>query len=300
MVGTSASSKGPTGGVPMVPPWVPPIPPLPAAPPDPQDQDADMEGGPADGNPAPAAPVPTVILQPSTQIGPIPLAASGRFFGARLNLGKFASSGGKTRHLRRALSDYVRKGYGGRGTTVRRFGGTAATANRLYGALSDVARGQVGSGASPLDPALLAGRSAREVMDAVVEAVRPSDGTQDAEASRAAIKDAMSELLTLFPNADLLNLNEEQRQAAIERFVAIDVHRRVMLDIGKAIQDKAPTAVAGLARIKEVKDYIKQTVASAFRKLRRISQFATTTGRVNQIVRAVLEETFKIFEDYLE
>jgi hypothetical protein len=134
-------------------------------------------------------------------------------------------------------------------------------------------------------------------MDAIVEVVRPADGTQDAEASRAAIKDALSELLTMFPEADLLNLTENQRTAAIERFVAIDVYRRAMLDIGKAIQAKAPTATVGLARLKEVKEYIKQTVAASFRKLREAA-YRLTTGRVNQIVRAALEDTFQVFEEY--
>jgi hypothetical protein len=134
-------------------------------------------------------------------------------------------------------------------------------------------------------------------MDAVIEAVRPSDGTQDAEASRSAIKDALSELLTVFPEADLLNLTEDQRAAAIERFVAMDVYQRAMLDVGKAIQEKAPTATVGLSRLKEVKEYIKQTVAAAFRKLRGAGH-RVTTGRVGQVVRAALEETFRVFEEY--
>jgi hypothetical protein len=199
--------------------------------------------------------------------------------------------------MQRGLRDYVKKGYGGRSTAVKRFGGTASTAGALYGALSGVAGGQAAAPGSPLDPALLAGRSAREVMDAIVEAVRPADGTQDAEASRAAIKDALSELLTTYPDADLLNLTEDQRGAAIERFVAIDVYQRAALDIGKTIQEKAPTATVSLARLKEVKDYIKQTVAAAFRKLRATGD-RVTTGRVNQVVRAALEETFQVFEAY--
>ena len=202
----------------------------------------DKERGPPDGDgqngPAPAAPN---LQQPAqAQPQPSPIAPTGRFLGARLNFGKFAGGGGDRRHMQRGLRDYVRKGYGGRATAVRRFGGTASTAGTLYGALSSVAGGQAAAPGSPLDPALLAGRSAREVMDAIVEAVRPADGTQDAEASRAAIKDALSELLTMFPEADLLNLTEDQRETAIERFVAIDVYRRAILDIGKAIQAKAP------------------------------------------------------------
>ena len=136
-------------------------------------------------------------------------------------------------------------------------------------------------------------------MDAVVEAVRPADGTQDAEASRAAIKDALSELLTIFPDADLLNLNDGQRGFAIERFVAIDVYRRVQLDLGKTIQEKAPTATVGLARLKEVKDYIKEAVSASFRKLRGAGR-ALTKGRVNEVVRAALSETFEVFEAYAQ
>jgi hypothetical protein len=134
-------------------------------------------------------------------------------------------------------------------------------------------------------------------MDAVVEAVRPADGTQDAEAARAAIKDALSELLTMFPDADLLNLSEDQRGFAIEHFVAIDVFRRFHLDLGKTIQDKSPTATVALERLKEAKNYIKETIAAAFRKLRAAGS-RLTTGHVNEFVRSALSEAFQVFEGY--
>jgi hypothetical protein len=294
-MGTSGSSNGPGPGVPLVPPWVPPIPPLPL--PVPPVPPADGQGpGPADGDGQNGPPAPNP-QQPAQQAQPSPIAPAGRFLGARLNFGKFSGGGGNRRDMHRGLRDYVRKGYGGRANAVRRFGGTASTAGNLYGALSSVAGGQPAAPGSPLDPVLLAGRSAREVMDAVVEAVRPADGTQDAEANRTAIKDALSEVLTMFPDADLLNLTEDQRATAVEHFVAIDVYQRAMLDIGKAIQAKAPTATVGLARLKEVKEYIKQTVAAAFRKLRG-NGHRVTAGRVNQVVRAALEEAFQVFEEY--
>jgi len=298
-MGTSASSKGPGGGVPMVPPWVPD----PAAPvPQPQNADgaapADGDGqGAPGGQNGPAGQQPSnpneASQQHSAQALPSPVSPAGRFAGARLNFGKFAQGGNK-RYMRRGVRDYVRKGYGSRATAVRRFGGTAATADALYGALSNAAAGQPATPGSAFDPVLLRGRSAREVMDAAIEAVRPTDGTQDAEATRAAVKDALSEVLTLYPEADLLNLTEEQRIAAVERFVAIDVYRRAMLDIGKTIQEKAPTAVTALERRKEVKDYIKQTVAAAFRKLRAAGT-SLTKGRVNQVVTAALREAFQVF-----
>jgi hypothetical protein len=296
-MGTSASSNGPGGGVPIVPPWVPPLPPLPPPIPPVSPVPPPVGQGPADGNGDKGkGPTPQGTQQPAEAMPPANAPAR-RFVGARGSFGKFARGSGDARYMRRGLRDYVRKGYGGRANAVRRFGGTAATAGGLYGALSSVSGGQAAAPGSPLDPVLLAGRSAREVMDAVVEAVRPADGTQDAEASRTAIKDALSELLTMFPEADLLNLTEEQRAIAVERFVAIDVYQRAMLDIGKAIQASAPTATVGLARLKEVKEYIKQAVAASFRKLRGNGQ-RVTTGRVNEVVRAALEETFKVFEEY--
>jgi hypothetical protein len=177
--------------------------------------------------------------------------------------------------------------------------GTASTAGSLLNALSSVAAGRPSSEGSPLDPTLLAGRSAREVLDAVLEAVRPIDGTQDAEAARAAIRDALSELLTAFPEADLLNLTSEQRFLAIERYSALDVFRRFDLDVGKSIRDNSPTATTALARLKEVRDYIKEAVAASFRKLHDAGR-SITTQRVTRVVRAALHDTFEVFASYTE
>jgi hypothetical protein len=80
--------------------------------------------------------------------------------------------------MRRGLRAYVRGGYGGRATALKRFGGTVATADALHSALSAVAAGRPAAPGSLLDRALLAGRSAREVMDAVVEAVRPKQSVR--------------------------------------------------------------------------------------------------------------------------
>jgi hypothetical protein len=136
-------------------------------------------------------------------------------------------------------------------------------------------------------------------MDAIIEAVRPIDGTQDAEAGRAAIRDALSELLARFPEADLLNLSAEERAFAIEHYVALDVYRRLDLDLGKTIRDKAPSATTALSRLKQVRDSVKQTVAAAFRKLRDAGRAITDRG-VGQVVRAALRETLQVFEGFAE
>jgi len=282
----------------MVPPWVPDaapaaIPPADAdaAPPtDTQADQLDIAASASTAEPTPTNPAPAPAVSP--------IAPAARFRGARRSLGTFARSGDAA-DMRRGLGHYVRGGYGGARTATSRFGGTTATAGGLYNALSSVAAGQAAAPGSALDPVLLSGRSARQVIDVIVQAVRPADGTQDAEASRAAIRDALSELLTKFEDADPLNLNPEQREFVIERFVAIDVYLRFALDLGKTIQDKAPSAATGLSRLKQVKDYVKETIAASFRKLREAGQ-RISAGRVKEIVQAALRDTLEVFEGYTE
>ena len=277
-MGTSQSSKGAGAGVPMVPAWVDNPPP---------EAPSGELPAPGEETPVPAAPPP-----------PAPLAPDRRWIGVSRSLGDYANTG-DTGAMRRGFGHYVRTGYGASGTAARRMAGTAATAGALGGALAGLADGQAAAPGSPLDPALLAGRSADEIMDAVVEAVRPVDGTQDAEASRAAIRDALSELLTRFPEADLLNLTPEEREFAIERFTAHDVFRRFDLDVGQTIREKAPSVVTALSRLKQAREYVKETVAAAFRKLRATGQ-TLTAGRITAVVRAALRETFEVFEGYAE
>jgi len=278
-MGTSRSSPGAPPGVPMVPPWVPPaVPPdSPApAPPDPA----------APPQPAPAAPAPAV-----------PMAPAGRFGPARTSLGRFAGSGSRS-DMQRGLGHYVHKGMGGSRMAARRLGSAARTASVLHGALSAIAAGQPAVAGTPIDPAVLRGRTADEIMNAVVEAVRPVDGTQDAEADRNAIKDALSQLLDQFPNADLLNLDDDQRGFVVERFVAVDIFNRIYLDVGKAVQDKAPTSAVALSRLRAIKDYVRETVASVFRRI--LAAGATLTARrTAAIVNQTIQETFQVFEGFL-
>ncbi|MDW7708778.1 hypothetical protein SCY21_22515, partial [Xanthomonas euvesicatoria] len=81
--------------------------------------------------------------------------------------------------------------------------------------------------------------------------------------------------------------------------VAYDVFQRFELDVGQHIQDNAPTVSEGLARLKEVKDYVRQTVSASFRKLRESGR-GLTDANVSQAVREALRDTFEVFEGYME
>jgi hypothetical protein len=286
-MGTSKSSKGPASGVPLVPPWVPdPVPPA-----------DDGQPPPVDGSDDDAQDSENSPQQPDTATRqPLELAPPARFGGARTNLGSYASTG-SSQEMRRGIGQYINKGLGGAHSATQRMGATARTAGALYGALSSVGSGGTGAAVDGFDPANFAGASADEIMDALVEAVRPIDGTLDAEAGRDAVKNALSELLTEFPEADLLNLAEAERLFAIEQYISLDVYNRFRLDLGQTIKEKATSTSVALARLKEVRDYIKETVSSQFRALRKAGE-QLASRKVASMARQALQDAFEVFEGY--
>lgn len=280
-MGTSQSSKGAPPNVPLVPPWADGNNPPPNPPDENNNNDSPSPNSPEKDNPK------------NQETAP-----SGRFKGARTNLNKFASSGGRE-YLQRGVGHYVRTGYGGSKTATARLGRTVATAGALYGALSYGSSGTFGDSSNSIPDINfegLRGKSFEQITDTIIEAIRPIDGDLDSEASRNSMKDAFSDLLDKYKDADLLNLNEEQRLYIIERFIAGDVFTRFDLDMGKDIRKNAPSLASALSRLKEAKDYIKETVSSSFKK---ITTTATTTSKaIVTLIRETLVDAFHVFESY--
>ncbi len=283
-MGTSKSSTGSPSSVPMVPPWVPDPE---AAPPDDANEQQDQQSDEQDSEES----------QPDQEAVPTPIAPRGRFGQTRRSLGDFGSSGNHD-SLRRGVGRYVGSGLGGSRTATRRFGGTASTAGALYGALGGSGTGATSEHAK-LDRALLEGRSARQVINVIIDTVCPVDGTQDTEASRYSINDALSELMKRYPDADLLELTENQREFVVESYVSMDVYRRFVLDVGNAIREKAPNASTALSRFKQAREYIHEHIIASFHRLRDSGK-RLSGSRVSRIVSQALKDAFDIFAGYVK
>ena len=265
----------------MIPPWVSdPESPTYVSPPDAPQEDGAFEPS-------------TVSEQNSvtTQVAP-----RARFLSTRRALGEYASSGNRA-SMKRGVGRYVGKGLGGSRTATARFGGTAVTAASLYSVTGG--RGAEREFEVSLDREALADKSARETIDAIIEAVRPVDGTQDAEVSRRSINDALSDLVERYPDVDLFALTEQQREFVLERFVSMDVYCRFVLDVGKSMQDKAPSATVAMSRLRQVREYIRETITASFRRLRNAgSRFSG--NRVSAPVRRALQDAFDVFSEFTE
>ena len=180
----------------------------------------------------------------------------------------------------------MRTGYGGGETMSRRLGGTAATAGRLNGVLQTGLRPD---GNALRDAALASSADVNVLLDAIVDAASPENGTQDRESSRRAIRDSLTDLLDRFPDADLLALSDVQREFVIERYTALDVYGRFCLDLQQTIVDKAIDPATGLRRLRQVREFIYQQVSAAFRAIRGKGGSATkaSVARLNaQALRA--------------
>ncbi len=277
-MGTSGSSKGPGGNVPFIPPWVEPVYPLPA----PDEPNESTEDG-------------TDVEQPSSP--PRDLAPPRRFTSARRFLGAYATNGSRN-DMRRGLSHYIRTGLGGARRATIRMSGTSATAGALFGALNDLRTGEASFEDIGIDSTLLEGRSASEVVGFIVEVIRPTDGSQDAEASRHSLLNAFSELLQVAPDAELNSLTVEQIDLLIENYVTEDLMYRIELDVGKAVFDKASDATVATRRLEEMKQYIRELVAANFRARRQKGQ-RITKDNGSRFIAGIIQDTFKVFEEFL-
>ena len=277
-MGTSQSSNGAPSGVPLLPPWA--------------DNPNDSNDGNNDSDNENSNPEndnkPSEDKEPLPET-PLPIAPPARFKGARTNINDFARNGDKT-SLKRGIGHYVRTGYGGSKTASRRLMQTTSVAGALYNVLS------FESIDSSIDVKTLEGKTADEISDAIIEAVRPIDGNLDSEASRDSMKNAFSEILEKDENIDFLNLSSEQKNFIIERFVAGDVYKRFELDLGKDIIKNAPSPSVALSRLKEVKDYIRETVSSSFKKI--ITNNTPSIRSIVSVVKVALEDALHVFESY--
>jgi hypothetical protein len=109
---------------------------------------------------------------------------------------------------------------------------------------------------------------------------------------------ALRDLVVAHPDADLTSLAEAQIDLVMERFVGHDICRRIELDVGKAVFDKAPDPVTAVARLQQMQRYVHQCVAASFRKLRSAGQPLSAKGAV-RLAERVLRDTFEVFEGYV-
>jgi hypothetical protein len=236
------------------------------------------------------------VPQQGTPLPSVPIADKGRFSSARRNLGSYATSGDSD-SMKKAVGHYSGSGLGGSRNATARMGRTSQNAGALYSALSSLAGREGGDSSPQLDYQALSGQSANSIVDQLANAISPSDGSQDAEANRDSISQAMRDLIKDDPNVDLSSLDEAQIGEVVESYIAYDICRRLELDIGKSLFNKTD-AITASRRLEEIRRYVKQSVAAGLREVTGAGERMTATN-ASRIAQSTITRTYDIFEEYL-
>lgn len=291
-MGTSASSKGPGSGIPLIPPWVTPVEPLPAPvepeQPDPTEDQLEVDVDPEaeDAGEEPTEEQPAIER----------IAPERRFAAARRSLGEFAASGSRD-DLQRGLGHYARSGVGGASSGGARFGNSARVGGALFYALDGLRASDRRPRSVGLDKEALSRLPANEIAEKIVEAIAPRDGSQDREANREALAHAMSSLLAQEPDANLLQLTIEQIDLLMMGFLAEDLCRRIDLDVGQALFEKVDAQTA-MTRFEEMRSFVSQMVNASFRA-RNAGGQTLNRSEAAALCASVYKDTLSVFAEYI-
>ena len=262
-MGTSKSSTGPRGGVPLVPPWL---------------EQPDKTGSPP----------PTSPTAPSHRLSSTKRAIS------------TALKDGDRDAVRRVLGNYVRNGYGGAKNAAARMVQAPRTASRAVSVLSGLASGTASVEELGFDPAALRGRSIEDVASAIASAIQRTRITTDDSASQHAVSEALADLVSRDPNIDLLAPSPEQVEEAYILILAYNTFEIFRLTVGKNIQDKAKDDYATSDRIlSEIRSTIVEVVRGEIKKIKN-QELGINSANAEIIGREAIAQTTQIFDGWIK
>lgn len=264
-MGTSASSKGPRSGVSLDPAWLDEIQ-LPNQSPD--------SGATNIENTAPT------------------LAPPARFSNARRSLGEYVRSGSKE-SLRHSLGHYAKTGMGGSSGATRRMRNSTRIASGFVSAFRSMRDGGNSELKDIITELKSEGASARKLIDTIVDNLCPSGGSLDEISARDSGKAALSEFMSMNPDADICNLTDDQIWTLTGMFLGNEVFRRIQIDIGQAFERQDVAIVDRVNRLNEMQEYIQ---AELFAQIDAVRNSTSGQTDIQQIMETVIKNTFMVYE----
>ena len=281
-MGTSTSSSGPRSNISLDPPWL--------------DGLVGAEGG--DGNGAPPQPPPppgagnSPPASPPSQIAP-----ARRFANAKRNIGNFVRTGSQE-SLGRGIGQYSRSGMGGARQAAQRMRASTHGGAGLVSFLQQVADRATPETQRWVDDLISTAPSIDIVVDAIVNAVMPSSGSVDEESMRDSMALALSELVTLDPTCDLLQMSPDNTWVLMQLYLGQEVCTRIRFDAGQFFESARLNPAVAVQREIEMREFIRNEVGAQLRTLR-VAQPNPTRQQLESIMQDALRLTFEVYEDML-
>ena len=214
-----------------------------------------------------------------------------RFRGFRTSLGRFVSSGDHT-YLHKALRGYARSATGGSTVGPRRFGAMAQAGGGLYGVLNQLRNDPVNA---PVNLRALVGRSTREAINAIVDALVPENG--DADRIRAALNEALATCLDGEAVFDFNNITDEVLMDVMVAYAAQCVFEQVVMDSDRAFA-KAETPRQAEDAERDLFELVRVVTEKHMKPLLEGQLQAMTNDQMKAAQLAAIREVWREWEDY--
>jgi len=285
-MGTSTSSSGPGPGVSFDPPWLDQLGGDVAAGGDGQVTSGDGGDDADAGNQGDQGPTPADGIAPAR-----------RFAGARRELGAFARTGSRD-SLGRAIGHYSRSGMGGARNAAARMRTSTRSAAGLV-SLLQAARDGTDARVNQWVSSLVARNpSVRDVIDEVIGQLTTGGGSLEEESCKDSMAQAMAELMENQPNVDLLNMSDGDIWSLVEFFLAQEACNRLQLDIGQIFESSRLNPREVVARMNEMREYLKAEVSAQMRTIRQGNP-NPTPRQLESTMQQALQSTFAVYEGTL-
>jgi hypothetical protein len=287
-MGTSTSSSGPGAGVGFDPPWI--------------DQIGDaliFPNAPAEETPATGEPgrSDTPLDQSSGVDLPASVAPARRFASARREMGVFARTGNQE-NFKKAVGHYSRSGMGGARNVAQRMRLSSKSAAGLISFFQTVRNGtdqRINQWVSSL---VARAATARDVVDEIIRLVTSDGGSLDEESCRNSMNGAMSDLLRIQPDVDLLKMNDTDIWTVVELFLANEASTRLQLDIGQLFESAKLDPKESVLRMNEMGEYIRSEISAQMRQLRETG-INPDPKQMAALIQEALANTFRVYEGAL-
>ena len=280
-MGTSSSSSGPGGGVLLDPPWLSSVAPGIGSPLE------QISGEPTKEDQNPQRP------DPSTQ--PVEQAPPRRFSNARRYLGEYVRSGNRD-SLNKALGSYSRQGMGGASKLASRMRTSTSAGAGLFNLLQGIRDSADTKVRDWVNQISLKHLSADEVADEIIDQVISTGGSLEEESCRDSMAQAMSDLLAIDPNVNLLNMENDSVWTVMELFMANEAFNRLNLDIGQIFESKRYSPSEVVTRMNDMRDYLKSEISAHIQELR-ADKYNPTKAEMNALLQSAIKNTFEVFEE---
>jgi hypothetical protein len=287
-MGTSTSSSGPGAGASFDPPWLDEL--LPAA--------GSIGLAPAGDDVLPEGdPETPAVEQGSPQVMSPVVAPPRRFASARKDLGVFVRTGNES-VLARSIGHYSRTGMGGAPAAASRMRASTSAGAGLISFLQAARDGSDAQIASWVQDLLARNPSSDDVADAIVQALAPPGGSEDEESLRDSMALALSELISLQPDVELLLMSNTDMWTLLQLFLGNEVCNRLEFDIGQFFESAKLDPQLGVKREMEMRDFVKNEVGVQLAALRAKTP-NPTKQQLDALVQDAVRMTFEVYEGVL-